>query len=106
LFDQSAPPRDTTRENPATVFTFALERNFPNPVSDRTWIRFSLDRPAHVALRLYDLYGREAAVITDGERKEGYYQQEFRPAGLPSGVYFYQLRADNRTLTRSLIIRK
>ncbi len=106
LFWKSSSPPDTTRENPPEAYTFTLEQNFPNPAVDRTAIRFSIDRPAHVSILLYDLYGRKAATVKEADLKEGYYQELLRTGGLPSGIYFYRLEAGGRSLTRSMIVSK
>ena len=65
-----------------------------------------LDRAGHVDLRVYDLTGRERAVLLDEARPGGYHEVRFRAVGLPSGVYLYRLRAGGVTQTRSMTVLK
>ncbi len=46
-----------------------------------------------VTLKVYDLLGREIATLVNEEKPAGEYEVEFNAANLPSGIYFYQLKA-------------
>ncbi len=73
---------------------FQLAQNFPNPVRDRTTIEFILPEQASVTLLVFDYTGRQVARLIQSQTREaGVHQVTFRPEGLASGVYFYQLRA-------------
>ncbi|MEP0547817.1 MAG: PA domain-containing protein [Rhodothermales bacterium] len=71
--------------------TFALGAAYPNPLSDRATIGFTLPTAQRVRLAVYDVLGREVAVLVDGARPAGAQAVAFDAAGLPSGVYLYRL---------------
>ena len=53
-------------ENPMIPFA-TLETNYPNPFSESTVIAFKLNRTSEINLRVYDIFGREVAILIDGE---------------------------------------
>ncbi|MDP3149136.1 MAG: endonuclease [Ignavibacteria bacterium] len=72
---------------------YLLEQNYPNPFNPATTIQFSLPVDAKVSINLYDMLGREAAVLTEGIYAAGMHRIVFDAAGLSSGVYVYRLNA-------------
>ena len=74
-------------------YEFALEQNYPNPFNPSTTIRYTLARPAHVNLSVFNLQGQRVDTIVDNYEIAGYYQIRWQPRGLASGVYYYQLTA-------------
>lgn len=81
-----------------------LFQNSPNPFNPATAIRFTTARPGPVDLRVYDVAGREVARLLDGEADAGAHEVTWRAEGLASGVYFYVLRADGRTISRKAVL--
>lgn len=86
--------------------TLALEQNYPNPFNPSTSIEFKLDRAQQVRLAVYDVMGREVALLVDGARPAGVYRVPFDAARLASGLYIYQLRTEQGTLARSMTLVK
>lgn len=86
--------------------TFSLSNNYPNPFNPTTQISYSVPRSGHLSLRIYNLLGEEVATLFDGVRAAGNYVATFDARGLASGVYLYQLRADNFNQTKKLILLK
>ena len=73
---------------------FALRQNYPNPFNPTTSIRFDLPVDATISLKVYDLVGREVAVLSDNEKfPAGSHILRLNGAGFSSGVYFYRLYA-------------
>lgn len=83
---------------------FSLFQNYPNPFNPTTVIRFQIPRSGSVTLKLYDVLGREVAVLANGKMEEGLHETTFDAGKLASGVYFYRLRAGEITLTRKLLL--
>ncbi len=81
-----------------------LNRNFPNPVNNRTVIEFILVESGCYELSLYDLYGRKIRVLDSGSDSPGCHRIEFSVSGLPGGMYFYQLSTNSKTMQRKMII--
>lgn len=72
---------------------FSLMQNYPNPFNPVTRITFSIPEFAYVTLRVYDIQGKEVAVLADSEFNSGNYEVSFDASSLASGVYFYRLEA-------------
>jgi len=96
---------------------FALEQNYPNPFNPTTRISFSVGRvvapsgvegPASTNVRLvvYDILGRELAVLADGRYPAGKFTFTFDGSTLASGVYFYRLTAGSYTAVRKMALLK
>lgn len=85
---------------------FELYQNYPNPFNPETNIRFQLPVEGHVSLRVYDMLGREAAKLVEENMASGTYTIPFDASSLSSGVYFYQLKSNGKTLTRRMTLLK
>jgi len=86
---------------------FSLLQNYPNPFNPTTTINFSINKSGFVSLKVYDLLGKEAAVLVAEELVSGNYQYTFLANdNLPSGVYLYRLEAGNYVQTRKMLFLK
>ncbi len=70
---------------------FMLKQNYPNPFNPSTSISFHLPLRSFVSLKIFDRSGRQVAVLVSEELPAGNHAYEWHAAGLPSGIYFYQL---------------
>ncbi len=86
--------------------TFRLQQNYPNPFNPTTTIEFAVAHRSKVSLKLFDLLGREIATLVDEEMTPGQYKLQFEGAHLPSGVYFYMMKAENFVASKKLILLK
>jgi len=90
---------------------YVLYQNFPNPFNPTTKIKYSIpDVGASLMkplrLTVYDILGNEVAILVNGQKPAGEYEVEFSGETLPSGIYFYQLRAGDFTDTKSFVLIK
>ncbi|MCH8123874.1 MAG: T9SS type A sorting domain-containing protein, partial [Bacteroidetes bacterium] len=85
---------------------FRLHQNYPNPFNPVTSIVFDLPQKSPIRLVVYDILGREVDVLIDSIVPPGRHEIAFDAKNLPSGTYFYRLRSDQVTLTRTLILFK
>jgi hypothetical protein len=85
---------------------FSLSQNYPNPFNPSTVINFSLPQDAQVKLTVYDMLGREVAVMVNELRSAGTYSISVDGRSMASGIYVYRLEAGNRTFTRKMTLIK
>jgi hypothetical protein len=83
---------------------FVLHQNVPNPFNPRTTIHYTLPRAAHVRLAVYDVRGREVAVLVDGYRPAGTHDAAWNASGVPSGIYFCRITAGTFSATRKMCL--
>jgi hypothetical protein len=83
-----------------------LVQNFPNPFNPTTAVRYQLPVVSDVKLVVYDILGREVAVLVNERKAPGSYSAMFDGSRLASGVYFYRLAASDVFLTKKLILLK
>jgi len=94
-------------ENDKTVpQKFHLAQNYPNPFNPTTTIEFSLPQASFVRLNVYDLLGREIAVLIDDRRRAGRYSLTFDGSNLPSGLYIVRLQTEAITFVKKMILMK
>ena len=78
----------------------------PNPFNSTTQIEFTLPSTQRVSLRLYDVLGREVAVMMNEIQTAGRHEMMFDASGLPSGVYLCRLEAGGLAQTRKMVLVK
>lgn len=79
---------------------------YPNPFNPSTQIRWTLDAGRKTRLSVYDLLGREVAVLADGVMPAGSHQAVFDGANLASGLYIVRLEADGHTRSMAVTLMK
>ncbi len=77
---------------------------FPNPFRTSTDIAFTLAQAQHVHLAVYDLMGREIAVLVDEHLSAGAKTASFEAGSLASGMYLYRLTTDSGTKTQTMVV--
>lgn len=82
----------------------SLHAAYPNPFASSTTLTFDLPAPARVTLTVFDVLGREAAVVLDEQRAAGTHNVTWTPTGLPSGIYIARLETGGGVQTRRLIL--
>ena len=90
-FQAALGASDLTVEAPSN---YVLEGGYPNPFNPHTTIRFGLPESAQVRLVVFDVLGREVAVLVDGRVEAGRHTAVFDGSGLPSGTYLVRLTTD------------
>jgi endo-1,4-beta-xylanase len=85
---------------------YELDQNFPNPFNPVTNIRYSIVKPSKVTLKILDMLGREVQILVNAVQAPGQYTVPFNARDITSGVYLYQLSANNYMETKKLILVK
>ena len=98
-------PTDIEKSDVEVAGSFALG-NYPNPFNPSTVVRYELPETGHVRLSVYDVMGREVAVLVDGAQAVGSYEVTFNAANLASGVYLYRLQVGAQTQTQKMLLMK
>ena len=100
--------RTTTAVTPISslVKSFELKQNYPNPFNPTTNINFSIPKNQNVSLKVYDMMGREVAELVNRFMQAGEYKADFSGANLTSGVYYYALKTEEFTATKSMVLVK
>ncbi|MGE5620970.1 MAG: right-handed parallel beta-helix repeat-containing protein [archaeon] len=85
---------------------YALLQNYPNPFNPSTVINFDIPQASKVSLRVYDMLGKEVATLVDGYKEIGSYSVRFNASSLPSGMYIYEIRANNFIRSGKMLLLK
>ena len=85
---------------------FSLAQSYPNPFNPSTQISFTIPKKGNVTLKVYDILGREVRTLINSNLNPGNYNIDFNGKDLPSGVYLYNLRADNYNVTKKMLLIK
>jgi len=86
--------------------TYMLEQNYPNPFNPVTQINFALPKAGFVSLKVYNVLGREVAVLVSENRIAGSHTVNFDASALTSGVYFYRLESNGFVDTKKMMVIK
>jgi hypothetical protein len=89
-----------------TPHEFALAQNYPNPFNPSTTISWQLPVSGLVSLSVYNVTGQKVTVLVNEIQKAGYHSLEFNASSLPSGLYFYRLRAGNLDKMKKMVLMK
>jgi len=85
---------------------FSLDQNYPNPFNPTTVISYQLPESSHVKLIVYDILGREVAVLVNNYQHSGNYSVEFNASKLSSGIYIYTIHANEFLQSKKMIVLK
>jgi hypothetical protein len=67
-------------------------------------ISYRLPAESHISLKVYDVLGKEVAVLINEEKPAGNYEVTFFAEDLVSGIYFYELRSGDFISTKKMIL--
>ncbi|MGA8263002.1 MAG: N,N-dimethylformamidase beta subunit family domain-containing protein [Ignavibacteriaceae bacterium] len=90
--------------------TFSLFQNFPNPFNPSTTINYQIPKVGFVTLKVYDVLGREVALLVNEEKPAGSYRVNFDASSvkgeLSSGIYFYRISVGNYSSVKKMVLLK
>lgn len=84
---------------------YTLFQNYPNPFNPGTKILYMLPQDADVTIKVFDILGREIAILVNKFELSGFHSIPFSATGLalPSGIYYYSLIAGNHIETKKMV---
>jgi hypothetical protein len=85
---------------------FKLAQNFPNPFNPTTTIAYQLPQSGNVTLKVFDILGNEVRTLVNEQKETGSYTVQFDASSLVSGLYIYQLRANDYSSIKKMILTK
>jgi hypothetical protein len=88
------------------VQNYELNQNYPNPFNPKTKIKFFIPKYSAATLTVFDVNGREAAILVKENKSAGAYDVDWNAENYPSGVYFYELRVGDYCLSRKMVLLK
>ena len=88
------------------IRSFDLAQNYPNPFNATTKISWRSLTSGWQTIKVYDVLGKEITTLVNEHRPAGNYEVEFDASNLPSGIYFYQLKAGDYVETKKMILIK
>ena len=96
------------KDEPNKVNNFRLDQNYPNPFNPSTKIRFSVNTNSLVTIKVYNILGKEVALLLNEQKYPGQYTLGFNAGkfNLSSGVYFYMLTAGTFTSVKKMVLLK
>jgi hypothetical protein len=97
---------DVRGDLPSPLSSPFLMQNYPNPFNPSTTISFSLSSKSFVSLKVFDLTGREVAILANEQLPSGTYRLQWNADGRSSGAYFYHLQAGLFGETKKLLLIK
>jgi hypothetical protein len=86
--------------------SYRLYQNYPNPFNPSTKIKFEIPELTDVELKIYNVLGSEVLTLVNDTKSVGFYEVDFIATGLPSGIYFYRLRAGDFVETKKMMLMK
>ena len=101
VFSGGLPTPNATQASAGEV---TLDFAAPNPSRGQVRISYMLSETSAVRLAIYDLMGRQVAILVDGMRPAGEHDAAWDGSGLSAGVYFYRLEASGAALTKTLAL--
>ena len=102
-FDQQTGIIEQIAEYPEMLSNI---ENYPNPFNASTIIKYNLAKNSDVVIDIYDILGRKVETLIAGKQTAGTHSFVWKPENLSSGVYFYQITANNYTETgRSVLLK-
>ncbi len=93
-------------KNNNVVSNFNLDQNYPNPFNPSTKISYAIQSPELVTLRVFDVLGREVAMLVNQYQTAGSHSVSFDASSLASGMYFYKLEAGSFQSIKKMMLLK
>jgi len=85
---------------------YNLSQNYPNPFNPSTNIEFSIPKASHISLKIYNVLGQEVSTLVNETKEAGSYIATFNANNLPSGIYYYTIKAGNYIASKKMMLIK
>lgn len=85
---------------------FKLAQNYPNPFNPSTLIEYTVAKPEHITIKIYNVLGKEVATLVNEVKEPGVYSVRFDAGNLSSGIYFYKFQSASYSAVKKMILQK
>jgi hypothetical protein len=86
--------------------SYSLEQNYPNPFNSYTTISYTIPEGQQVTLKIFNIIGIEVLTLKDQYEQKGFHTVRFNSSLLPSGIYFYTIKAGRFVQMKKITILK
>lgn len=93
-------------ESKSAPHSYQMDQNYPNPFNPSTRISYELGAPEDVVIRVYDVMGHELKTLVKEHQSAGRHEIQFSGEDMPSGAYYYQIRAGQFSQTKKMMLLK
>jgi len=93
-------------DNEVKKLSYELSQNYPNPFNPTTQIRYTIEKPGFVTLKIYDVLGRQVKELVNANQNSGVYNVNFDASGLSSGIYMYQISTEGFQSSKKMMLIK
>jgi len=97
---------DVENDNLITVIptNYSIDQNYPNPFNPTTRIKYAVPEESFISIKIFNSLGQEIAELISDNKVAGIYEVEFDATNLPSGIYFYRLKAGAFIETKKMVL--
>jgi hypothetical protein len=88
------------------IDNYDLFTNYPNPFNPTTTIRYQIPKAGQVTLKIYGILGNEVATLVNESKEQGAYNITFDASKLVSGIYIYQIKCNEFTSSKKMMVLK
>jgi hypothetical protein len=100
---KEAAPKPANKSEEKNEFSGS---NYPNPFNPTTKIKYSIPESGLVVIKIYDMLGKEIAVLVNDKKSAGQHEVTFDGSSLPSGIYFYSINYNKQILSGKMMLLK
>lgn len=86
------------------TMNYSLSQNHPNPFNPTTNIEYQIPDREFITLKIFDVLGREVLTLVNEQKEAGMHTVKFDASNMTSGIYFYQIRANNFVTTKKMLL--
>ncbi|MGB1206907.1 MAG: tandem-95 repeat protein [Chitinophagales bacterium] len=106
IFSFTTPPFAVAISDVSENEFFALYQNYPNPFAEKTTFSFFLPKKTNVEFSIYNFLGQKVTTVLSETKTKGKHQVSFSSENLANGIYFYELKTDEMSVSKRMMILK
>jgi photosystem II stability/assembly factor-like uncharacterized protein len=106
IYKGFAAPTGVESKSNLIPAAFSLMQNYPNPFNPSTIIQFDLPNESLTKLEIFNILGKRISTLVSEKLVAGTYKYEWKPEGMPSGIYFYRLNTGKFTKSEKMLLLK